>query len=306
MGLDKDELKKLTDRIHQLESELKTKDQDLKIYRDQTSKFNFQIQELIKNVEKEVELARKIHRLLVPTEIPNISGFEFSAKFEASLVSGGDYYDIFEMQDKFNFGVLMSSASGHSLSALFLSVLLSMATKNESKKTLAAEPLVEIIIRELLNTASAEGGIQTKDVANLFYGVVDRRRFQLSYVHLGNMPLLYLPYGESSPQLMESTGPALKGNYSEKVKGSSITLNPRDKLVLASPGIIDNTNEKKEPFGLERFFRTVVQNYEKSTHDLRHALFYEHHKFIGEHREIERDVTVLVIEVQDRVIKLAR
>lgn len=303
--MDSPDSKKLLERIHQLEAELKTKDQDLRLYRDQSSKLNVQVQDLIKSVEKEVELAKKIHRLLVPTEIPTISGFDFSVKFEASLISGGDYYDIFELQDKFNFGILLSSASGHSISALFLSILLSMGAKNESKKTASAGPLVESLIKEILGSAS-EGSVGKTDTANLFYSVIDRRRFQVSYVHLGNMPLLYLPYGEKEPQVLEPTGPVIELGYKDPVTTKQLTLNPRDKLVLASPGIVNNTNEKNESFGLERFYRSVIQNYTKSTHDLRHALLYELQKFIGPDREIQRDVTVLVVEVQDRVIKLAR
>ncbi len=298
------ENKKLADRIQKLEADLKTKEQDLKVYRDETTKLNFQIQGLIKKMELEVELARKMHLLLVPTEIPNISGFEFSTKFEASLISGGDYYDIFEMQDKFNFGVLISSASGHSLSALFLSILLSMGVKNESKKTVSAEPLMEFIIKEILGSIETDKNIHAADFANLFYAVIDRRRFQFNYAHLGDMPIFYLPYGEKAPRVLEPTGPVLRAGYSEPVKSKNIGLNPRDKVILASPGLVSNTNGSGESFGLDRCIRTIMQHYTKSTHDLRHALFYELQKFTN--KDWERDVTVVVIEVQDRVIKLTR
>jgi len=304
--MDDKEVKRLLERIQQLEVELKTKDQDLNLYREQAKKLNYQVAELVKNVEKEVELARKIYRLLVPTELPHISGFEFSSKFEASLISGGDYYDIFELHDKFNFGVLLSSASGHSLSALFMSILLSMNAKNDSRKSTSAEPVVESIIREVLGAGETEGSLNPNDHADLFYAIIDRRRFQMSYVSLGDVPALYLPYGANEPQLLEATGGALRSQYSEPIKAKSIILNPRDKLILVSPGLVRNTNSQGEPFGSERYFRTVIQNYSKPTHDLRHALLHELHRFIGKDRELQRDVTVLVMEAQDRVIKLAR
>src|SRR4051812_41309253 len=102
------DVKWLEQRINDLEKELKVKDGDLKLFREEVGDLNSRLSALIGKLGRELEVATAIHKILVPTEIANIPGFAFSTKFEASSISGGDYYDIFELEDKLRFGVLLS------------------------------------------------------------------------------------------------------------------------------------------------------------------------------------------------------
>ncbi|MEM7646417.1 MAG: hypothetical protein AAF203_05870, partial [Pseudomonadota bacterium] len=111
-------------RIRELEAELKKKDQDLGIYRQELGQANAALEQLIVKVNDQLQQSHRIQKFLVPTEFPNIQGFEFSTKFSSSAVAGGDYFDIFEHFDKMRFGLFLSSASGYGMSALFLSVLM--------------------------------------------------------------------------------------------------------------------------------------------------------------------------------------
>ena len=84
---------------------------------------------LIAHLHGELKLAHVIQKALVPTEFPHISGFEFSTKFVPSSISGGDYFDIFEHQDKMKFGILLADSSGYQFSALFLSTLIQFSSR---------------------------------------------------------------------------------------------------------------------------------------------------------------------------------
>src|SRR5690606_8635562 len=85
---------------------------------------NFRLERLVEQSKYELKLMQKIQNFLVPTEFPSISGFEFSTKFVASPVKGGDYFDIFDMSEKMKFGIMMSCSSGYAMSALLMSVLM--------------------------------------------------------------------------------------------------------------------------------------------------------------------------------------
>src|SRR5687768_8579652 len=112
----------LIERVAELEEELRERQADLKRFRDELSKANQRLEGLITRLHSELKLAHVIQKSLVPTEFPHITGFEFSTKFVPSSVSGGDYFDIFEHDDRFRFGVIVSSSNGHTMSALLLSV----------------------------------------------------------------------------------------------------------------------------------------------------------------------------------------
>ena len=59
-----------------------------------------------------------------------------------------------------------------------------------------------------------------------------------------------------------------------------------------------------ESFGTERIYKSVIGKAKDSVHDVRNEILYR----LRKHRnteDVERDVTVLVAEVKDHVIKLA-
>ena len=94
----------LQSRISELEAELADRERDLTVFREELARANSQLERFIKQISQELKMASLIQKALVPTEFPNIPGFEFSTKFVPSVISGGDYFDIFEHEDKFRFG----------------------------------------------------------------------------------------------------------------------------------------------------------------------------------------------------------
>ena len=59
-----------------------------------------------------------------------------------------------------------------------------------------------------------------------------------------------------------------------------------------------------ENFGEERLLRAILTAPKDSVHDWRNEILFRIEQFAGE-RDIPRDVTVIVLEVKDRVIRLA-
>ncbi|MBO9667523.1 MAG: sigmaB regulation protein RsbU, partial [Bdellovibrio sp.] len=105
----------LKERISDLEHELAVKEAELHRYRLELTKANTALEKMILQINQELKMAQTLQKYLSPTELPNIQGFEFSTKFLAGTRSGGDYFDIFEHEDKLKFGILISSATGYSL-----------------------------------------------------------------------------------------------------------------------------------------------------------------------------------------------
>lgn len=105
-------------KVRELEQQLATKENLLHSYRLQLTKTNQQLEKLISQVNQELKVAQALQKVLSPTEIPQISGFEFSTKFIPGTKNGGDYFDIFEHEDRLRFGLILSTASGYGISAL--------------------------------------------------------------------------------------------------------------------------------------------------------------------------------------------
>lgn len=290
---------RLQERIRELEGEVQDREKDLARYRDELLKANRKIEKLIEGFRHEIKLAHAIQKTLVPTEFPHISGFEFSTKFIPSALSGGDYFDIFEHEDKFRFGVVLSSASGHGLSALFLSVLLKMTGQLESRKGSEPHSVVGTMAQEMM--PNMEPGAES----DLFYALIDRRNFEMRFVRLGSVIGLLQIASTGEVQLLESSTGPIASEFTAPKSSHKVYLNPRDRVVLCTRGLTEVKNLDGESFGVERVMRGLLSGPKRGVHELRNHLLYEVQKF-AQGQELARDVTVLVLEVKDKVIKLAK
>jgi sigma-B regulation protein RsbU (phosphoserine phosphatase) len=291
--------KKLEDQIEALEDQLEQKDAEIKTFRRELVSLNNNIESLIEKLNSQLKIAHKIQEKLVPTEFPNIPGFEFSTKFQASYISGGDYFDIFEIEDRFRFSLLLSSCSGYGISSLFLSVLLKLTSHIETKKGAPPEKVFSMIAKELTPQ------ITDQDAANLFYAMINRRSYEMSYCHHGkNLVFLYKSQEKEVVEL-KATGEAFTKGFKGKVKSETISLNPKDCLILVTDGIHHVKNSKDVPLDVNKIKKLVIENAKKTPHQLRNEVFYQIQKWNGG-KELTKDVTVLVAEVKDRVLKLAK
>jgi phosphoserine phosphatase RsbU/P len=297
---DSSETENLKARVRELESELADRERDLAVFREELGKANTQLERFIKQIGQELKMASLIQKALVPTEFPNIPGFEFSTKFVPSPLAGGDYFDIFEHEDRFRFGIVLASSSGYSMSALFLSVLLRMTGQLEARKGTPPDQILQLMGKELVPA------IQSTEQASVFYGVIDRRGFELTYSGAGRVIALLYSYTNSKVQRLEwQSTPFVKDFDSAGVKSDTLSLNPRDRLILCTEGVIQALNPKGEAFGEERLYRAVLAAPRLGVHDLRNEILYQVEKFAAG-RDLPHDVTVVVTEVKDRVIKLAK
>jgi sigma-B regulation protein RsbU (phosphoserine phosphatase) len=247
----------------------------------------------------ELKLATLIQRSLVPTEFPSIPGFEFSTKFVASSLTGGDYYDIFELEDKMRFGFILANCSGHGMASVFLSVLLKLTTQIEARRGMNPDEVLKHMTGEI------QKNLKAADQANVFYGVVDRRRYVLNFARAGKVLSYLYKYADDKIIRLETDDGPIGKDSSGQFKAEEISLDPRDKLILASEGIIKALNEDHEAFGEDRFFETILKDPRAGCHDLRNEIFFQVSKFV-DHREYIQDLTVLVMEVKDKVIKLRK
>jgi sigma-B regulation protein RsbU (phosphoserine phosphatase) len=289
----------LLKQIQELEAELQQKNAEVLRYRSELQKANHSLESMISDLAQELKYASAIQRVLSPTEIPNIPGIDFSTKFNPGLKSGGDYFDIFEHDDRLKFGVILSCCSGYTMSALFLSVLMKLSAQIEARKGLEPDKVLGLMAAEIVPQ------IQKNETASVFYGVIDRRSYELKYASIGNiMGLLQVHGQEQTKRLQPSTGP-LRLDFNERPLTDTISLGSRDRLILCTEGVWNAASKNKENFGADRLLKAVQKAPRSGVHELRNEILFQISQFT-ESNDPDRDQTVLVTEIKDRVIKLAK
>jgi sigma-B regulation protein RsbU (phosphoserine phosphatase) len=291
--------KKLQERIAQLEQEIRSREEDLAQFRSELVTANRRLESLIGQIKGELATVESLQRILVKTEFPNITGLEFSTKFVPSLVSGGDYFDIFEHDDPMHFGVVAASSSGYATSALFLSVLLKISGRMEARRGSAPHEIVNAIAGELIS------GLGPQDTIDIFYGLVDRRSFDLHYCRLGNVLAVVQEFATGELKSLPLSGPAIERNFLPMVESHKLALSPGDRLAVCTRGVLEAANSAGESFGVERVLKSIIAGPKRGVHEIRNRILYEVQKYSGLN-EPRRDQTIIVAEVKERVIKLAR
>jgi sigma-B regulation protein RsbU (phosphoserine phosphatase) len=286
-----DDIKKLKSEVAFLRSELQSKQIEVSAYKNELLKFSQKLDHLMTKSTDDVRMLNQIYKYLSPTEMPQFPGFEFSRKFVYGTKFGGDYFDIFEHEDKMKFGVIISSATGYAMSALFLSLILKVSHIMEAKKGTPPAQVIELIGEEL-KTLAAE-----KDQVHALYAVVDRRNWTFTFCAVGRVLGFFINAGEPLKMISSNSpglGPSQKAVYSE----ITLNLEPRSKIVLVTEGLMDVLTQDE--------IADVIQSAKvNSVHDLRNDLLVAAQIKSGLETPV-RDQTVVVIEVKDKIIKLAK
>jgi phosphoserine phosphatase RsbU/P len=289
----------LLKQIKELENELAQKQSEIIRYRNELQKANQSLERMIADLSQELKYAGAIQKILSPTEIPNIPGIDFSTKFNPGLKSGGDYFDIFEHDDKLKFGVILSCCSGYTMSALFLSVLMKLSAQMEARKGLDPDKVLALMAAEIVPQ------IQKNETASVFYGVIDRRSYELKYSSIGHIQGYLQVHGQEQAKRLEaSTGP-LRLDFSERPLTDTISLGSRDRLILCTEGLWNAPNKENEKFGADRLMKAIQRAPRSGVHELRNEILFQISQFTNVN-EPDRDQTVIVTEIKDRVIKLAK
>lgn len=292
-------IEELEARVHELEMELAEREEDAHRFRNELINANHRLESLISQIADELKIAGRVQKVLAPTEYPNINGVEFSTKFVPGARTGGDYFDIFEHQDKFRFGILVASSSGYTMSALFLSVLLKFTGQMEARKGASAASIVQMIANDLCRD------IPAGNRASVFYGVVDRRSFSLNYASVGGTSAVVQSGTDYKLTPLEPLGSHLSAEFNETVNEETIYLNAKDRLILCTEGLVATTNSEGEKFGVERLYKSILSAPAKGVHDLRNEILYQAESFRGE-KSTPLDLTVVVAQIMERVLKLAK
>lgn len=292
----------LKQRVFELEKQLVHKNEQIDFLKSELSEVNMRLGRLVENSQHELKILKKIQECLVPTEYPNISGFEFSTKFVPSAVKGGDYFDVFDVSSRMKFGLVMTCSSGYGMSALLMSVLMRFSGFQLAAKDESVESIVKQITKEL------DGQLQEADQASVFFALASRKTYQMEYCILGDLKVFHYDYSSGELSLVDKTGEQLCGSENggiSKVKTQELTLNPRDRLVICSEGVFETKNLKDETLEPEALQKMIKPFMRGPIHELRNEVLYQAEKF-SSGTEVQRDRTVIALEVKDRVIKLAK
>lgn len=210
---------------------------DIKYLRDQEMAY-------VQQLESQLELAARAQRSMLPTQLPQPSGFEFAARFQPARHVGGDFYDVIDLGNN-QWGVLLGDVSDKGVhAALFMAMARGLFIREAA------------LHHNPIKVATAvDAGLQAASSARMFvtaiYGILDSNTGVFQYTRAGHdEPLLVSADGRAS--FLPSGGRALGLPMPADLELCELVLNPGESLIIYSDGVTDMRSPEDDRFGPER------------------------------------------------------
>lgn len=197
-------------------------------------------------VQRDLELAQRVQRGLLPASRPKLAGYEFFDIYEPANQVGGDYYDYVELPGG-RMAVVVADVSGKGVAAALLMARLSA----EVRFCLAlAESPAEAVDR--INAIFCNSGYEDRFVTFVL-AVVDTARHELTVVNAGHMaPRLRAAAGDVRPVGEAESGPPLGVSPDQTYAAYRQTLAPGELVILFTDGVSEAMNAAGGQYGFER------------------------------------------------------
>jgi serine phosphatase RsbU (regulator of sigma subunit) len=244
------------------------------------------------DINNELEMAREIQLCILPQETPKIKGLEIAARYIPMSSVAGDFYDFIIVDEK-HVGILVADVSGHGLPAALIASMLKVALAAQSPH--ASDPA-----RVLAGLNQSLCGKFKHHFVTAAYVFVDMEKQSMSYAGAGHPPLLLWRTSTGSASEVLQNGLLLGQFPQETYSAVRVPVEPGDKAVLYTDGILETKSPSEQEFGLDLF-----KGFLESNHNLRADMFAdslldelagwsEHPKGYGQ----EDDITLLAIDFQ--------
>jgi len=239
-------------------------------------------------INREMEIAREVQERLFPQEMPHIADASVAGHCRPALGVGGDYYDVFNLEDG-RLGLAIGDVSGKGISAALLMASLRASLRGVSLNS--AQSFAELMhkVNVLVYEASA-----SNRYATFFFAAYDPRARRLECVNAGHNPPVVLRNGQVIR--LEAGGPVVGllpfAPYTEQ----ALALEPGDLLLLYTDGISEAMTHDDEEWGEDRMIESARKVRNETAGEVLNAIFADADKFTAGAPQHD-DMTMLILKL---------
>jgi sigma-B regulation protein RsbU (phosphoserine phosphatase) len=223
-------------------------------------------------LDKELQVASEIQRLLIPQEIPKSTFLEIAAEYIPCKEVGGDFYDIIKL-DENRYIFVVADVSGKGIpGALVVSNM--QATLRAFLEY--SDDLLPVVSR--LNEAIIRQTTSDRYIT-FFIGLYDHKKSKLAYINAGHNPPLLINKKGDMQEL--KTGGIFIGFMPWEYEIEEIYFNKDDTLVMYTDGLVEAMDSDEEEFEITGLKKTIKGSLSSSTEKLKEKIIEKVNDHIG-------------------------
>lgn len=250
----------------------------------------FQNEKELIAISHELETARQIQSFILPGEGVAIENLQIAARYVPMASVAGDFYDFAKVDEK-RLGILVADVSGHGVPASLISSMVKIAFASNTSR--AANP-AEVLdgINQVLC------GKLESDFVTAGYLFLDIENENMIYAGAGHMPLLLWRAAEKKIYEFREKGTVLGQFEDIQFKNIHIPLQPDDRIILYTDGIVETSNTTHTLFGFDRLKDFIVSHAQLPAGQFADALIRKLFNWSGKPSEeaLDDDLTLIVAD----------
>jgi len=243
-------------------------------------------------IEQELRIARLIQQTLLPKRLPDLSGYELAAYYQPAREVGGDFYDLFELEDG-RVALVVGDVTDKGIPAALV-----MATTRTMLRVSAQRLFPPAEVLKQANEALV-ADIPPNMFITCLYAILEPESGHLLYANAGHdPPYLRHNMGTNNNEVEELRARGMPlglmpgMDYEEK----EITLKKGERVLFYSDGLVEAHDPHHEMFGFPRLEGLVGTERIAGGRSLIEFLLSELRGFTGEGWEQEDDITLVSLE----------
>ena len=251
-----------------------------------------ELQHKQKQIDIDLEKAGAIQESLLPKDLPEIPSIQVEWFFEPCQMVGGDIFHLYK-EDETHISTYMLDVCGHGISAALIAVtvkqFLDQMHAHGLSKGAAFQP------EEILNRLEDEFPFERFDCFfTIVYVLFNVKTGELIYGCAGHVPPLVIDKS-GKLRILDQHGTIVGLGQEPPLSQYTIQLDPGDKIILYTDGLIDYFGKKGASPNKDNFYNTLKRLSDKSADQMVQGIIAEQGK-LQENDEIDDDISLLIIE----------
>jgi PAS domain S-box-containing protein len=239
--------------------------------------------------EAQLRLARDVQqRFYLGTPI-SLEGFEIASAAYPAQETGGDYLDHFSMANG-HVCIGIGDVSGHGLDSALVMALTRAYVRSFAR---VESDLGEILSK--VNHMLVTDQLEHDRFVTLLLVCLDERSGSLSYASAGHLPGFLMHSSGMIERVLESSGPPLGLFPDAHFATSTLSLSPRQLVILLTDGAPETSTSANVEFGTEGVLEYVRSHRDHPAHELAEGIYRASRAFAGEEPQRD-DVTDVIIK----------
>lgn len=239
-------------------------------------------------IDSELSLATDIQANMLPRIFPIFperKEFDIYASMNPAKEVGGDFYDIF-MVDNRHLAMVIADVSGKGVPAALFMVIAKTLIKDHAQMHLEPSDVFTQVNNILCE--SNEAGL----FVTAWMGILDTETGVLRYVNAGHNPPLLRHNGNDFSYLKMKAGFVLAGMEGFPYHHAELQLQPGDKLFLYTDGVTEAQNSTNALYGEQRLADYLNQHINSDVESILHGVRNDIDSFVAGAEQFD-DITMM-------------